>query len=86
MSNTSSNFEIAGVLLGKEVRKRKTPQKKIAIIQQTMEPGMTVSHVARLHGIQPNLLFKWKNNTWKEASLLLLPVKTLFLLLNWPLR
>ena len=42
---------------------------------------MTVSHVARLHGIQPSLLFKWK-----EASLLLLPVKTLFLLLNWPLR
>ncbi|KXQ48297.1 transposase, partial [Escherichia coli] len=23
-------------------------------------PGMTVSHVARLHGIQPSLLFKWK--------------------------
>ncbi|HAV8063068.1 TPA: IS3 family transposase [Escherichia coli] len=48
MSNTSSNFEMAGVLLGKEVRKRKTLQEKIAIIQQTMEPGMTVSHVARL--------------------------------------
>ncbi|EPA4281946.1 tpnC protein, partial [Escherichia coli] len=28
---------MAGVLLGKEVRKRKTPQEKIAIIQQTME-------------------------------------------------
>ncbi|EMS4810420.1 tpnC protein, partial [Escherichia coli] len=27
---------MAGVLLGKEVRKRKTPQEKIAIIQQTM--------------------------------------------------
>ncbi|HBE4837259.1 TPA: transposase, partial [Escherichia coli] len=53
---------MAGVLLGKEVRKRKTPQEKITIIQQTMEPGMTVSHVARLHGIQPSLLFKWKNN------------------------
>ena len=79
-TNTSSNFEIAGVLLGKEVRKRKTPQKKkIAIIQQTMEPGMTVSHVARLHGIQPSLLFKGKTIP-KEASLLLLPVKTLFLL------
>ncbi len=51
MSNTGSNFEMAGVLLGKEVRKRKTPQEKIAIIQQTMEPGMTVSHVARLHGM-----------------------------------
>lgn len=51
MSNTSANFEMAGVLLGKEMRKRKTPQEKIAVIQQTMEPGMTVSHVARLHGI-----------------------------------
>lgn len=39
MSNTSSNFEMAGVLLGKDVRKRKTPQEKIAIIQQTMEAG-----------------------------------------------
>ncbi|WDC32357.1 hypothetical protein PS043_24570 (plasmid) [Escherichia albertii] len=52
MSNTSSNFEMAGVLLGKEVRKRKTPQEKIAIIQQTMEPGVTngaiVIHTQRL--------------------------------------
>ena len=60
MSNTSSNFEMTGTLLGQELRKRKTPQEKIAIIQQTMEPSMTVSHVARLHGIQPSLLFKWK--------------------------
>ncbi|MCZ5115371.1 hypothetical protein O5833_27015, partial [Escherichia coli] len=28
------HHEVAGVLLGKEVRKRKTPQEKIAIIQQ----------------------------------------------------
>ncbi|HHX0267572.1 TPA: tpnC protein, partial [Escherichia coli] len=28
---------MAGVLLGKEVRKRKTPQEKIVIIQQTIE-------------------------------------------------
>lgn len=60
MSNTSSNFEMTGTLLGLELRKRKTPQEKIAIIQQTMKPGMTVSHVARLHGIQPSLLLKWK--------------------------
>ena len=51
---------MTGILLGQEVRKRKTPQEKIDIIQQTMEPGMNVSHVARLHGIQPSLLFKWK--------------------------
>ncbi|MDR5995823.1 transposase, partial [Escherichia coli] len=45
---------MTGTLLGQEVRKRKTPQEKIAIIQQTMEPGMNVSHVARQHGIQPS--------------------------------
>lgn len=83
MSNTSSNFEITGTLLGQELRKRKTPQEKIAIIQQTTEPGMRVSHVAHLHGIQPSLLFKWKNNTWKEVSLLLLPERMLFLPQNW---
>ncbi|STT63451.1 IS2 repressor TnpA [Klebsiella pneumoniae] len=60
MSNTNANFEMTGILLGQEARKRKTPQEKIAIIQQTIEPGMNVSHVARLHGIQPGLLFKWK--------------------------
>ncbi len=55
MSNTNANFDMTGILLGQEVRKRRTPQEKIAIIQQTMEPGMNVSHVARLHGIQPSL-------------------------------
>lgn len=64
----SSNFEMTGILLGQEFRKRKTPQEKIAIIQQTMELGMTVSHVARLHGIQPSLLFKWKKQ-YLEGSL-----------------
>ncbi len=32
MSNTNANFEMTGILLGQEVRKRKTPQEKIAII------------------------------------------------------
>ena len=68
MSNTNANFEMTGILLGQEVRKRKTPQEKIAIIQQTMEPGRNVSHVARLHGIQPSLLFKWKKQ-YQEGSL-----------------
>nr|WP_280116132.1 transposase [Kosakonia arachidis] len=39
--------------------RRRTPQENIPIIQQTMEPGMTVSPVARLHGINANPIFKW---------------------------
>ncbi len=69
MSDTGSNFEMTGTLPGLELRKRKNSSgKKIGIIQQTMEPGMAVSHVARLRCIQPCLLFKWKKQSL-EGSL-----------------
>lgn len=60
MFNISQNDKMVEVLSGPERRRRRTPQEKIAIIQQTMEPGMTVSHVARLHGINANPIFKWR--------------------------
>lgn len=59
MFNTSQNNKMVEVLSGPERRRRRTPQEKIAIIQQTMEPCMTVSHVARQHGINANQIFKW---------------------------
>ncbi|EFM9250512.1 transposase, partial [Escherichia coli] len=34
-------------VLGPEKRRRRTTQEKIAIVQQSFEPGMTVSLVAR---------------------------------------
>lgn len=47
MSNTNANFEITGILSGQEVRKRKTPQEKITIIQHSDEssagwPGIKI--------------------------------------------
>ncbi|WP_140323363.1 transposase, partial [Salmonella enterica] len=48
------------LLSGPERRRRRTPQEKIAIIQQTMEPGMTVSHVARQHSVAASQLFLWR--------------------------
>ncbi|EPZ8562389.1 transposase, partial [Salmonella enterica] len=56
------------VLSGPERRRRRTPQEKIAIIQQTMEPGMTVSHVARLHGINANQIFRHCCKVSDEAA------------------
>lgn len=53
MSCTSVNFVMLGILLGQESRKRKNPQEKIVIIQQTIDPGMNVSHIACLHYIAP---------------------------------
>ncbi len=50
MFNTSQNDKMVEVLSGPERRRRRTPQEKIAIIQQTMEPGMTVSALLQIVG------------------------------------
>ena len=48
------------VLSGRERRRRWTTGEKLAIVQETYEPDVTVSIVARRHGIQPNQLFAWR--------------------------
>ena len=44
-------------VLGPEKRRRRSVQEKIAIVQQSFEPGMTVSLVARQHGVAASQLF-----------------------------
>ena len=34
---------------------------KLALVDATLQPGMTVSAAARQHGVSPSLLFKWGN-------------------------
>lgn len=60
MFNTGQNNKMVEVLSGPE--RRRTPQEKIAIIQQTMEPGI------RLHGINANQIFKWRRQ-YEDGSL-----------------
>ncbi|HCN5304274.1 TPA: IS3 family transposase [Escherichia coli] len=55
-------------VLGPEKRRRRTTQEKIAIVQQSFEPGMTVSHVARQHGVAASQLFLWRKQ-YQEGSL-----------------
>lgn len=38
-------------ILGPERRKRRSPQEKMAIVQQSFESGMSLSIVARQHGV-----------------------------------
>lgn len=45
-------------------RRRGTVVEKVPLVQESPHPGMNVSHVARRHGISPNLLFRW----WKLMS------------------
>ncbi len=57
MTNTSPPIDI---LSGPERRRRWTAAEKVAIVDETYEPGVTVSLVARRHGIAPNQLFHWR--------------------------
>jgi transposase len=59
VSMTSSNLK-SEVLNGPERRRRRTPAEKLAIVAETHEPGVTVSLVARRHGIAPNQVFTWR--------------------------
>ncbi|EHM1640585.1 IS3 family transposase [Salmonella enterica subsp. enterica serovar Muenchen] len=55
-------------VLGPEKRRRRSVQEKIAIVQQSFEPGMTVSLVARKHGVAASQLFLWRKQ-YQEGSL-----------------
>ncbi|EKO5000013.1 TPA: IS3-like element IS2 family transposase [Escherichia coli] len=55
-------------VLGPEKRRRRTTQEKIAIVQQSFEPGMTVSLIARQHGVAASQLFLWRKQ-YQEGSL-----------------
>ena len=41
-------------------RRRWSAEEKARMVQETYAPGMTVSLVARQHGIAPNQLFSWR--------------------------
>lgn len=46
------------IITGRKRRRRYGAEQKLALIEETMQPGMTVSAVARLRGVTPSLLFK----------------------------
>ncbi len=69
-------------VLGPEKRRRRTTQEKIAIVQQSFEPGMTVSLVARQHGVAASQLFLWRKQYRGEVLLLWPQENRSFLPLN----
>src|SRR5579871_304622 len=57
MSNSVDRVE---VLAGIQRRRRYTAEQKMSVVQEAMQPGMTISFVARRHGIAPSLIFGWR--------------------------
>jgi transposase len=47
------------IILGR-ARRRWSIEQKRAMVAEALEPGASVSSVARRHGINPNMLFAWR--------------------------
>ncbi len=47
-------------VLGTERRRRWSLQDKLQIVEETMQPGVTVTEVARRHGLAPSVVFTWR--------------------------
>src|SRR5690349_20374920 len=57
MTNSTNRVEI---ITSVQRRRRWTAPEQVRIDEETVEPGMTVSLVARLHGVAANRLFTWR--------------------------
>jgi transposase len=56
----TGNIDRVEVITSVQRRRRWSAEEKVAIVQETYAPGMSVSLVARRHGIAPNQLFTWR--------------------------
>src|SRR5688572_28251784 len=56
----TGKIERVEVITSVQRRRRWSAEEKAAIVQEIYAPGMSVSLVARRHGIAPNQLFTWR--------------------------
>ena len=56
----TGKIENVEVITSVQRRRRWSAEEKAAIVQETYAPGMSISLVARRHGIAPNQLFTWR--------------------------
>lgn len=61
MTRTNNNNQTIDVVTVSEQRRRRwSASEKAALVRQTYEPGMSVSLVARQHGVAASQLFNWR--------------------------
>jgi transposase len=54
------NVDRVEVLSSIQRRRRYSLDQKMAVLAEAAQPGMSISYVARRHGISPSLLFLWR--------------------------
>lgn len=70
----SKLIERVEIIIPCERRRRYIAKEKVRLVEETMQPGMTVSAVVRLHGISRSLVFGWRRSgptrTWWPPAVL----------------
>src|SRR4028118_1898689 len=56
----SDDYRRIELITGTARRRRWSTEQKLQIIAESLEPGETVSSVARRRGVAPNLLYRWR--------------------------
>lgn len=64
----TGNSDRVEVIASVQRRRRWSTEEKIAMVQETCAPGMSVSLVARRHGVAPNQVFAWRR-LYSEGAL-----------------
>ncbi len=59
-------------------------EQKQAILAETRDSATTISAVARRHGVQPSLLFRWRRDALDEQRAAALPPQPAFVPLSLP--
>ena len=68
MTSRKNDTEVEVLSGGAGRRRRWSAAEKMSMVRESLEPGVSVSLVARRHGINPNQLFHWRK-LYQEGSL-----------------
>ena len=64
----SDRFSRVKVISGVARRRRFTAEQKLAVVTETMQPGISLSYVARRHGLAPAQVFRWRRLVAKDGQ------------------
>jgi transposase len=56
----SEDYQRIEVITGTARRRRWSTEEKLRIVEETLQPGASISAVARRNGVAPNLLYRWR--------------------------
>ena len=56
----TDTLEKVEVITSRQRRRRWSAAEKMRLVEESLEPGASVSLVARRHGVNPNQLFTWR--------------------------